>query len=76
MGETIKKVQEVTNQAMQACSWVRSRVYASAYSSEMFCSLMYEDYRGCPYNTFSSSQIAFMSFALCVISAVSITLGA
>ena len=55
---------------------IANRVYAGAYSSEMFCSLKYEDYRGCPYNMFSHSQIAWMSAAVFAISTCSIILGA
>ena len=84
MGENVKAfVNAIVGSETQLGSWGRSatrsvanRIYAGAYSSEMYCSLKYEDYHGCPYNMFTHSQIAWMSAAVFVISTCSLILGA
>ena len=44
--------------------------------SEMFCSLKYEDFRGCAYGLFSRRNIAVLSSATSVIAVVSVIAGA
>jgi len=46
------------------------------YSSEMACSLMFEDFRGCPYNAFSRPCIAFLSSSCALLAVASLLIGA
>ena len=41
-------------------------------SSEMLCSLAFEDVRGCPYNVFTSQGIAAMSAASTALAVISL----
>ena len=41
-------------------------------SSEMFCSLRFEDVKGCPYNTFTPRGIAVLSLASSIMALVSL----
>ena len=45
-------------------------------SSEMACSLLYEDIGGCPYNTFTPSGIAALSSLCTVFAVISLIIGA
>lgn len=45
-------------------------------SSEMYCSLRYEDYRGCPYNKFTPRGIATLAVVCYAFAALSLVLGA
>ena len=44
-------------------------------SSEMLCSLRYEDIGGCPYNTFTPRSIAVLSTLSSVMALVSLIVG-
>ena len=44
-------------------------------SSEMFCSLKYEDVRGCPYNAFTPRGIAALSITSSFLAIVSLLAG-
>ena len=44
-------------------------------SSEMLCSLMFEDARGCPYNSFTPRSIAALSCSTAFIAVVSLLAG-
>ena len=45
-------------------------------SSEMACSLRFEDVRGCPYNTFTPRGIAALSLTSSILAIVSLLMGA
>ena len=55
---------------------IRQRALEILESSEMYCSLRYEDYRGCRYGVFTKNGIAVLSLALSVVAVVSLVLGA
>ena len=44
-------------------------------SSEMACSLRYEDINGCPYNSFTPRSIAALSVSSSVMALVSLIVG-
>ena len=44
-------------------------------SSEMFCSLKYEDVKGCPYNTFTPRGIAALSVASSILAIIALFAG-
>ena len=44
-------------------------------SSEMYCSLRYEDVRGCPYNAFDHRAIAVLASASAALALVSLAIG-
>ena len=41
-------------------------------SSEMYCSLRYEDFRGCPYNMFDSFGIGMLAVSCSLLAALSL----
>lgn len=45
-------------------------------SSEMYCSLRYEDFHGCPYNLFTPEGIALLSGASSIVACIALVLGA
>ena len=45
-------------------------------ASEMYCSLRFEDFMGCPYRIFSRKGIAVLSSSVAVLAIVSIVVGA
>lgn len=45
-------------------------------SSEMYCSLKYEDFHGCPYGVFTRKGIAALSSASACVAVLSIAFGA
>lgn len=45
------------------------------HSSEMMCSLLYEDVRGCPYNSFTPGNIAVLSLASSFLAVASLVIG-
>lgn len=45
-------------------------------TSEMYCSLRFEDAKGCAYHKFSSSDIALLSTLCMIISVASLIAGA
>ena len=57
-------------------SAARAKVVDILESSEMYCSLKFEDYRGCAFNVFTRRGIAFLSASIFVIAAASIAFGA
>ena len=44
--------------------------------SEMLCSLMFEDFRGCAYGMFARREIVFASMVVTVLAIIAIALGA
>ena len=44
-------------------------------SSEMFCSLKYEDVKGCPYNAFTPRGIAALSITSSFLAIISLFIG-
>ena len=45
-------------------------------SSEMYCSLKYEDFRGCAYGVFTRRGVAALSAVSCCVATLSIVAGA
>ena len=60
----------------RSSSPARSKVRQILESSEMYCSLKLEDFRGCPYRIFTTRGIAFLSGASSVLAVLSIVVAA
>ena len=54
---------------------MRNRLVAVLEASEMFCSLLFEDYRGCSYGIFTRKGIALASTAAAIIAMTAIFFG-
>ena len=56
---------------------MEDKIFASIlFSSEMYCSLKFEDAKGCPYNAFDNRTIAVLASASIVLGIASLALGA
>ena len=55
---------------------IRKRVLDVLLASEMYCSLMFEDVRGCRYGKFTPTAISVLSASSAVVAALALFFGA
>ena len=64
------------HRSIQNKSRLKRMIHDAADSSEMFCSFMHEDVRGCAYDLFSSSEVIGASAIISVITILAAIVGA
>ncbi len=60
----------------QSKQTVRSFLQSALYASEMYCSLLFEDFRGCSYKVFTHAGIATLSAVSALVAIVALAFGA
>ena len=55
---------------------LKARMQEILAASEMYCSLMLEDFRGCPYNVFTRKGISVLAISISALAIASIIAGA
>ena len=66
----------IGNSLESIASRIKERALGILEASEMYCSLRFEDYRGCQYGIFTKKGVAVLSLALSMVAVVSVILGA
>ena len=85
-GRAVRPADSVRDRTVRACATARGRAVRPAAqpglarrifeSSEMLCSIAFEDHRGCAYGIFSRGEVIATSVIVSVLAALAIALGA